>query len=316
MKKNLSWLGLIILLLLALSACSPEPASQASTEVVAQPSLLIAEGRVMPVNWLDQSFSVPGLVAEVMVLDGDTIEVGQVLARLADAPELQSALTRSEQEQLAALQALDELEQNAGTRLADARLAVFTAQEVLDDAQDRFDLNDSEENRLKLDQATAQHKYAKDALAKLEDGGGIDPDQLAAAEARITAAEAAVASAQSALAALELKSTLSGAVIDLDLKAGQRVTAGAPVITLADLSSWVVKTDNLTEIEVVQIEIGQPVMVVLDALPDVPLAGEVTAINSRFEEKRGEITYTVTVALNDTDPRLRWGMTAAVEFGE
>ena len=54
----------------------------------------------------------------------------------------------------------------------------------------------------------------------------------------------------------------------------------------------------------------------LDALPDVTLKGEVTNINARFEEKRGDITYTVTVLLTETDPLMRWGMTAAVRFEE
>jgi HlyD family secretion protein len=86
------------------------------------------------------------------------------------------------------------------------------------------------------------------------------------------------------------------------------------VITIADPTAWVVKTDNLTEIEVVKVEIGQPVKVVLDAFPGSVLAGEVTHINARFEEKRGDITYTVTIALAPGDLQMRWGMTAAVEF--
>jgi hypothetical protein len=46
----------------------------------------------------------------------------------------------------------------------------------------------------------------------------------------------------------------------------------------------------------------------------VVLKGEVTSINDRYEEKRGDITYTVTVLLKESDPLLRWGMTAAVRF--
>jgi hypothetical protein len=40
----------------------------------------------------------------------------------------------------------------------------------------------------------------------------------------------------------------------------------------------------------------------------------VTAISSKYEEKRGDITYTITIALTSTDPRMRWGMTADVQF--
>ena len=85
-------------------------------------------------------------------------------------------------------------------------------------------------------------------------------------------------------------------------------------MALADFSSWVVKTDSLTELEVVNVSEGQSVQVILDALPDTVLKGTVTNINERFEEKRGDITYTVTVQLDETDPLMRWGMTAAVYF--
>ena len=75
-----------------------------------------------------------------------------------------------------------------------------------------------------------------------------------------------------------------------------------------------VKTDSLTELEVVNVTEGQSVQVILDALPDTVLKGTVTNINKRFEEKRGDVTYTVTVQLDETDPLMRWGMTAAVYF--
>ena len=62
------------------------------------------------------------------------------------------------------------------------------------------------------------------------------------------------------------------------------------------------------------VEIGQQVKVVFDALPELTLNGEVTHINTRYEEKRGDVTYTVTVAISQPDPAMRWGMTAAVQF--
>jgi HlyD family secretion protein len=107
---------------------------------------------------------------------------------------------------------------------------------------------------------------------------------------------------------------MDGTIVDMTLKVGERIAAGQPVILLADYSSWIVKTDNLTEDEVVNIEDGQRVKILLDALPALALDGEVTYINTRYEEKRGDITYTVTVALTQTDPAMRWGMTAAVQF--
>jgi HlyD family secretion protein len=133
-------------------------------------------------------------------------------------------------------------------------------------------------------------------------------------EAQVASANANVASAQEAVDALNLKAAMSGVVSDLDLIVGQQVSAGEVVLAVADFSKWIVETDSLTETEVVEVEVDQAVEVVLDALPEIILKGHVANINERFEEKRGDITYTVTVELEETDPLMRWGMTAAVYF--
>ena len=64
------------------------------------------------------------------------------------------------------------------------------------------------------------------------------------------------------------------------------------------------------------ISAGQRVTIVPDALPDVELTGTVDKIANYFEEKRGDITYTVRILVNDADPRLRWGMTVVTNFEE
>jgi multidrug resistance efflux pump len=314
MKKLSLPLILFTTALLGLTACSPKAAQPTAEPAATQADTLIAEGRLLPANSLDLSFSVPGQVAEVLVKDGDSVTVGQVLARLASAPEAQTALARARQEELAAQQALDALKNSAGVNLTQGRLAVIAAQKALDTAQSRYDADKSDENQAKLDAANAQLKLAEETQAKLEVGGGIDPDLLAAGEARLESAKASVGGAQAALDALELKAVMAGTLVDMTLQAGQRVTAGQPVMTVADFSSWVVKTDNLTEAEVVAVKAGQKVKVTLDALPAQSLAGEVTHINARYEEKRGDITYTVTAVLGQADPQMRWGMTAAVQF--
>ena len=85
-------------------------------------------------------------------------------------------------------------------------------------------------------------------------------------------------------------------------------------MTIADFSNWQIKTDNLTEINVVNVKPGQKVEIVLDALPELTFKGQVAAIDMVYEEKRGDTTYTATIVMEQNDPQLRWGMTAAVEF--
>ena len=59
---------------------------------------------------------------------------------------------------------------------------------------------------------------------------------------------------------------------------------------------------------------GQIVDLTFDALPDINLMGTVREIALKADSTAGGITYRVIVTLEDTDPRLRWGMTAFVDI--
>ncbi len=185
--------------------------------------------------------------------------------------------------------------------------------EDLDSAQSDYN---SAVRRLELEttlkEAQARLDKAMQDLAALQDGP--DADDLAAVDARIAAAEAAIRASEAALTNLELLATIDGTVVEQDLLIGQSVTPGQPVMRIVDFSQMYVETDDLTELEVVEVTLGQKVSVVADALPDLTLSGSVEKIAEVYEEKRGDITYTVRILLADFDPRLRWGMTVVVTF--
>jgi HlyD family secretion protein len=122
------------------------------------------------------------------------------------------------------------------------------------------------------------------------------------------------AGARSALANAEVRAPFAGTLTNLDLKVGEVAPAGQTVLTIADLTGWVVKTTDLTEIDVVKIKVGQPVDLTFDAIPNVNLKGNVLTISQNYTEKQGDIDYIVTVLLTDTNPAIRWGMTAKVNF--
>jgi multidrug resistance efflux pump len=164
------------------------------------------------------------------------------------------------------------------------------------------------------DLAVAQANVAEAQKEVAILSNGPDPDLVAAAQARITAAETTLIAAQTALTDSELVAPIVGKVVDLNIKNGEWAESGQPVMVIADDSAWLVETDDLTEIDVPQVYLGQPVIVTPDALPDMELAGVVETIKDLSEEKRGDVTYTVTIRLDKSDPRLRWGMTVAVAF--
>ncbi len=314
MNKKFIFVAILPALILLLAACSPKPTDTPPAAVVSSPAGFIAEGQIVPARSLEQAFNLSGQVAEVLVEDGEKVTEGQALAKLVLSPEAETTLVRTHQEELAAQQALDALTANAEVNLANSRLAEVQAQTALDEAQAAFDLEETDASAADLEAAKAALALAKDTFKRVDSGDGVDPDEMEAAQARLTSAVSARKSAEALIDAHTLKASMAGSVVDLDLLPGQQVAAGTPVLTLADFTGWVVKTNNLTEVEVVEVEVGQVVKVIFDALPDVALSGEVTHINARFEEKRGDVTYTVVVQLDQPDARLRWGMTAAVQF--
>jgi multidrug resistance efflux pump len=196
--------------------------------------------------------------------------------------------------------------------LSQARVDRVNLKNLLDYYSTNPDNLDVQTLKAKLDLAKANLDEATRVWSRIQNG--IDPNELASAQARVKTANAAVASAQSTLNAQQLSAGMAGTVVDTNVLPGQQVSAGQTLLSVADYSSWIVQTDNLTETDVVNVHLGQEVQIMPDALPNMTLKGKVTHIDNRFALVNGDITYVVTVTLEQTDPRIRWGMTVAVKF--
>jgi len=161
---------------------------------------------------------------------------------------------------------------------------------------------------------------AEAALATVR--AGATDEEIAIAQASVAEAQAGLASAQAALASAQaglddyqLRAPFAGSVAQIGVEEGEFVSPGIPVVSLSDSSDWYVETDDLTEIDVVQVVVGQPVKVSIDAIPNREFDGVVTDVAPRSEIKRGDVTYTVTIKLLDAeDAPLRWGLTAFVDI--
>jgi multidrug resistance efflux pump len=330
---------------LLVSACSA--AGQAGTATpeaiptVIADSTIIAEGRLEPARDAEIAFTASGVVSEVLVQEGEPVTKGQPLIRLGDASDTHYAAAQLEL--VTAQKALNDLLNTSGAELAQVVIDLKQAKEDFDKADDYLHYLENSKKvprtevrsylvqtwkgyeyrtRTKFFKGPAPEDWIVEAQndlnlkkAKLDEAqhtydrmkGGTDEDQLKVLQARVDAAEAA-------LAAFEVTAPFDGVVADLPTKQGGSINAGEPAVTVADFSSWLVKTTDLTEIDVVNLEEGQPVTVALDALPEVELQGEILSIGQTYAENQGDIVYKVTILLTDTHPNMRWGMTAAVKF--
>jgi HlyD family secretion protein len=97
---------------------------------------------------------------------------------------------------------------------------------------------------------------------------------------------------------------------------GDQVWANQPLIILPDISKMVVET-KVRETDVHKLEKHQKVSVRVEAYPDLRLSGSVNLIGTLAQEereRRGAKFFGVTIQINESDPRLRPGMTARVEI--
>jgi len=337
---------LMTVVILLVSACgsppaTPTPEAAATLPAAVDSSVIIAEGRVEPVRYAELAFTVNGVISEVLVEEGQQVKKGEPVIRVGD--ELDTNYAAAQLELVNAQKALNDLQNEAGTDLAQAVIDVREAQEEYDDALDYLDYlqNDdkipqTESRRVQI-QTSRGYEYEvrtktirgpapQDWIVEAENDlglkkaeleaaqrtydrlkGGVDAEQLAVLEARLTAAEAGVA-------AFSITAPFDGVVAELNAKLGNSINAGAPAVVVADFSNWIVTTTDLTEIDVVELAEGGPVVVTLDALPGVELEGTIDSIGQTFSENQGDVVYEVTVILNDIDPAIRWGMTAEVKF--
>ncbi|MBA4384448.1 MAG: hypothetical protein C0410_06905 [Anaerolinea sp.] len=164
----------------------------------------------------------------------------------------------------------------------------------------------------KVQVAKAQLDDAQKEYDRLKDG--MDPEKLAVAQARLDNARAQVAAAQYAVDNYEIKAPFAGVVADVNIALGQQVGPTIWAIALIDPTQWYVDTSDLTEYDVVNITMGDTVVVSVDALPELKLTGTVKEISQAPKTSAGDILYTVHVLIKNPDPRIKWGMTAEVTF--
>jgi multidrug resistance efflux pump len=187
---------------------------------------------------------------------------------------------------------------------------IATVRAQVDQAQAQLEALQAPARSADVAAAEAEIRRAQAQLDLLE--AGARPETIAAVEADVAAAEAALEQAKIAQADTELHAPFAGTVASLDVKVGEQVAPGSPVAVLADLSTWQIETDDLTELNIVRVQEGDLVSITFDAIPDLELTGKVVRIEAIGQNKMGDITYTVIIVPEEHDERLRWNMTASV----
>jgi HlyD family secretion protein len=178
-----------------------------------------------------------------------------------------------------------------------------------------------------LAEAKRQHErlqalVAKDFVAVAEADTALAAFQaaeaeLASAKARVAQARAARVQADTNLAYTTITSPIDGVVISRDVNVGQTVASSlqAPkLFTIAeDLRKMEVHTD-VAESDVGRVREGLPVQFSVDAFPGERFRGTVKEVRFAPKTVQNVVTYDAVVSVDNSDLKLRPGMTADVSF--
>lgn len=206
----------------------------------------------------------------------------------------------------------DDLQYAAGlTNLAKARQNQQNAQYNLNYVQGLPSPLDIEEVETKLDVAQARLLAAKADWDNVKDGPN-DP-AMVAAQAQVASAKTALDAAQTALDLAVIRAPFDGAVTSVPVIAGELVTPGEPLVTIANLSGLRAETSDLSEMNISQIQVGQSAEVQVDGLGKA-FPAQVLKISQEPGKNNGDVVYKVTLQFNEPPAGLRWGMSATVRF--
>ena len=240
---------------------------------------IVAVGRLRAVFATELRAEISGRIMKIAVSDGEPVKKNQELLRLDQQDiltQLQEADRNIEASKLKALRAKREFDRQTDLK-----------------SRELITAKDFEETRTTL--------------------------SLAENDAAVY--EARAANLRDKLTKTIIRAPHDGTLLLRDLTEGQLVTSAAAqnggtlLGEVADLSALMVRT-NINEIDVARLKVADVARVRVDSLRNMMLNGEIKRIATIATESSGDRTrvFPVDVVVDETDTRLRPGMSATVMF--
>lgn len=258
-------------------------------------ALVTATGNIQPETEVVISSEVPGEIVELPVKDGAFVEKGDLLVRVN--PDTLEAQVKQQEASLASTRAA------SAQRRAEQLQAGLDLKRIEDLYAKGFATEDElEQTRTRLEVARAAYESATYQIQRQDMQLKEANDQLAKAS---------------------IYSPITGTITSLKSELGDRVVgtgqfAGTEIMRVADLTNMEVQVD-VSEADIVKVDIGMNASVEIDAIPDESIDGTVTEIansaqttNQRSQEQL--TTFAVKIKLLEPGQSLRPGMTATADI--
>lgn len=294
-------------------------------------STVTASGEIKPKTYTNIGALGIGKIVRLLVHEGETVKAGQKLAQLENVQSAADVAAMKSQVEAART---DATAGEAGLRSANAELERAKA----DYERTKFDFERAQ--KLYQDQLIPKSQYDQAKSANDAAAATIDTDKARAAQAKAQLAsnnehirqyQATLTRASDVLSKTEYVAPFDGIVTNLPVREGETVvmgiqnSPGSTLMTVADMSVITAEV-KVDETDIVNVKIGQPAEITIDAIPKKTFHGTVTEIgNNAIIRSTGLSTSQVTtgsqeakdfkvvVTLTDAAPNLRPGLSATAK---
>jgi HlyD family secretion protein len=312
-------------------------------------AIVTASGEIKPptADLANVNASSMGKITEIYIKEGDTVKKGQLLLKTeaitADAQvEAQKAavasakadveqLAAAVQAQQAALNSAQANVQTAQANLVRAQEEFKRGQDLLSDrliAQNEYD---TRLNNIKVAQATLEADQAAVVQAKAQ--LQVAKFNLDSSRAKQAMQEATLISTEDARSKTIYTSPLDGIVTSLPVHVGENVvpgvqnTVGSLLYQISDLAVITAEV-KVDETDIVNVKLGQPAEVTIDAVPNKTFKGKVTEIGQSAVGRTSGATagtnttstteeakdFKVVVTLDNPPPGMRPGLSTTAKI--
>jgi HlyD family secretion protein len=294
-------------------------------------SVVSASGEIKPKTYVNIGANAFGKITKLYVREGDRVKRGQMLAQLenvqpsADMDATQASLEAARTDAVAAEAALN-------TSMADLNRAKSDAERSdLDWSRAQGLYKAALVSKSDYDMQKAAHQTAVAGLAQAEARVAQAKAQKDSADRRIAQAGANLTHASDVLKKTTYQAPFDGVITNLPVREGETVvigiqnSPGSTLMTLADMSVITAEV-KVDETDIVNVKMGQPAQVTIDAIPKKIFNAVVTEIgDNAIVRSTGVSTsqqtstsqeakdFKVVVTLQDPPEDLRPGLSATAK---
>jgi membrane fusion protein (multidrug efflux system) len=245
-------------------------------------------GHVHPV-----SARIAGVVARVLVDDNQAVKAGDVIAELDPADQrvkveqIQAQIASAEQQVVQATAQVAQVRaqaSGAAAQVAQSQAQLLRTQQDAARYGQLYNAQMKAVSKAELDAANAARAGATADLAARRHGVLAAQAQIAAAgsardvlKAQVKVLQTQLKDAQQQLAYNRIVAPVDGRIGKRSVEVGARVQPGQPLAAVVQEQVWI--TANFKETQLGGLQPGQAVKIVVDAMPDHPLAGRIDSFS-------------------------------------